>query len=128
MSGLTTSLEKIVVDTELLYGRAASLTRLEASEDDLAIDEIGAIAPGGHFFGAAHAITRVETTCYCPLLSDWRNFETWRDTGPHTATGRAQRIRRPMLTEYVPPPLDPAVDEALYAHVNTTAAGARVPT
>ena len=51
------------------------------------------------------------------MLSDWRNFETWQADGAHTATERANPIWKQLLAEYVPPPLDPVVSEALDAFV-----------
>ena len=58
----------------------------------LALDAIAEVGPGGHFFGAAHTLERYETAFYRPLLSDWRNFETWQEDGARTATERANRI------------------------------------
>ncbi len=51
------------------------------------------------------------------MLSDWRNFETWQADGARTATERANRIWKQLLAEYVPPPLDPGVAEALDAFI-----------
>ena len=65
--------------------------------------------PGGHFFGTAHTLERYETAFYRPLVSDWRNFETWQADGARTATQRANTIWKRLLAEAVPPPLDPAV-------------------
>ena len=50
-------------------------------------------------------------------MSDWRNFETWQADGARTATERANTIWKRLLAEAVPPPLDPAVVEALDAFV-----------
>ena len=61
----------------------------------------------------AHTLERYETAFYRPILSDWRNFETWPDDGARTATERANRIWKQLLAEYEPPPLDPAIGEAL---------------
>ena len=49
------------------------------------------MGPGGHFFGVAHTLARYETAFYAPMLSDWRNFETWREAGALTADQRANR-------------------------------------
>jgi trimethylamine--corrinoid protein Co-methyltransferase len=47
------------------------------------------------------------------MLSDWRNFETWRDDGAKTATERANAIWKRLLAEYEPPPLEPGIREAI---------------
>jgi len=73
--------------------------------------------PGGHFFGTAHTLERYETAFYDPIVSDWRNFETWEETGSLTATDRANTIYKQMLADYQPPPLEPAIEEELTAYM-----------
>jgi trimethylamine--corrinoid protein Co-methyltransferase len=115
--GLSASLEKIVVDAELLLNWAAILKPVSFSDDDLAVDAIKGVAAGGHFFGAPHTLARYESAFYRPLLSDWSNFENWRDAGARDATVRATGIWKKLLAEYQPPPLDPAVREAIADYV-----------
>ena len=86
------------------------------------MDAIKGVAAGGHFFGAAHTLARYESAFYRPLLSDWSNFENWTDAGARNATQRATGIWKKMLADYVPPPLDPAVKEAIDAYVARGAA------
>ncbi|HXY98286.1 MAG TPA: trimethylamine methyltransferase family protein [Steroidobacteraceae bacterium] len=115
--GLSASLEKIVVDAELLRNWAEILKPVSFSDDDLGVDAIKEVAAGGHFFGAPHTLARYESAFYRPLLSDWSNFENWRDAGGHDATERATGIWKKLLADYVPPPLDPALREAVAAYV-----------
>jgi trimethylamine---corrinoid protein Co-methyltransferase len=115
--GLSASLEKIVVDAELLRSWAEILKPVGFSDDDLAVDTIKEIGAGGHFFGAAHTLARYQSAFYRPLLSDWSNFENWRDAGSHDATERATTLWKKLLAAYVPPPLDPAVKEAVADYV-----------
>jgi trimethylamine---corrinoid protein Co-methyltransferase len=115
--GLSASLEKIVVDAEMLRSWAEILKPVNFNEDDLAVEAIKGIAVGGHFFGAAHTLARYEHAFYRPLLSDWSNFENWTEAGAKNATQRATGIWKKLLAEYVPPPLDPAVKEAIDAYV-----------
>jgi trimethylamine---corrinoid protein Co-methyltransferase len=115
--GLSASLEKIVVDAELLRNWAEILKPVSFSDDDLGVEAIKGVAAGGHFFGAAHTLARYQSAFYRPLLSDWSNFENWRDAGSRTATERATGIWKKLLADYVPPPLDPAVREGVAAYV-----------
>jgi len=115
--GLSASLEKIVVDAELLRNWAEMLKPVSFSDDDLAVEAIKEVAVGGHFFGAAHTLARYESAFYRPLLSDWSNFEGWKEAGAHDATARATGIWKKLLADYAPPPLDPAVKEAIAAYV-----------
>jgi trimethylamine--corrinoid protein Co-methyltransferase len=115
--GLSASLEKIVVDAEMLRNWAQMLAPVDFTEDDLAVDAIKAIDAGGHFFGSPHTMARYENAFYRPLLSDWTNFENWSDAGAKNATERATGIWKKLLESYEPPPLDLAVKEAIDAHV-----------
>ncbi len=119
--GLSASLEKIVVDAELLRNWAEILKPVSFSDDDLAVDAIKQVAAGGHFFGAPHTLARYQSAFYRPLLSDWSSFENWRDAGSRNATERATGIWKKLLADYVPPPLDPAVREATAAYVERRA-------
>jgi trimethylamine--corrinoid protein Co-methyltransferase len=110
--GLVASYEKIIVDCEMLRGWAEILKPIAFSDDDLGLDAIRGVPPGGHFFGSPHTLARFETAFYRPLLSDWRNHESWRDAGGKDATARASAIWRRELDAYEPPPLDAAIREA----------------
>jgi trimethylamine--corrinoid protein Co-methyltransferase len=115
--GLSASMEKIVVDAEMLRGWAEILKSVSFSDDDIGVDAGMAVAPGGHFFGSPHTLARYETAFYRPLLSDWSNFENWRDAGAKDATARAHDIWKRLRDQYVPPPLDAAVAEGIDAYV-----------
>jgi trimethylamine--corrinoid protein Co-methyltransferase len=115
--GLTADFEKVILDAELLQGMAEFLTPIEVTEETLGLDAIREVGPGGHFFGAAHTLARYETAFYAPLLSDWRNFGTWREAGGETATQRATKIWQALLADFTPPPLPEDRREALDAYV-----------
>jgi trimethylamine---corrinoid protein Co-methyltransferase len=115
--GLSASFEKIIVDAELLLNWAEILKPVSFNDDDLAVTAIKDIAAGGHFFGSAHTLARYESAFYRPLLSDWSSFESWTQAGARNATERATGIWKKLLAGYVPPPLDPAVREAIAAYV-----------
>ena len=115
--GLCASFEKMVMDAELLPMMAEFLKPLEVNEDTLALDAVREVGPGGHFFGAAHTLTRYESAFYSPLLSDWRNFETWEEDGSRSATERAHLLYKDILAQFEAPPLEPAIAEELEAFV-----------
>lgn len=115
--GLTASYEKLIMDAEILQMMAEVLQPLIVDEASLGLDAIADVGPGGHFFGTAHTLERYETAFYQPMLSDWRNFETWQADGARTATERANSIWKRLLDEAVPPPLEADRAEALDAFV-----------
>ena len=111
--GLVASFEKLIIDAEMLQMMAESLEPIPIDADSLAIEAIGEVPPGGHFFGSPHTLARYETAFYQPIVSDWRNFETWAESGGLSADARANAVWKQMLKDYEAPPLDPAIDEAL---------------
>ena len=115
--GLTASFEKMVVDAEMLRAWFETLQPLEVDGPELALDAILHVPPGGHFFGEDHTLARFETAFHDPVLSDWRNFETWEEDGSRTATERAHDIWKQLLADYERPPIDAAVEEELNAFV-----------
>jgi trimethylamine--corrinoid protein Co-methyltransferase len=115
--GLVASYEKVILDAELLQGMAEFLEPIVVDDDTLALDALREVGPGGHFFGAAHTLARYETAFYAPILSDWRNYESWREAGAKSAAERANAIWKQLLAEYRPPPLAPEREEALRDYV-----------
>jgi len=115
--GLTASLEKLIIDAEVLQMVAASLEPFEVNSETLARDAIREVGPGGHFFGSAHTMERYETAFYAPMLSNWSNHESWLEAGSVNTEQRANQIWKQLLSEYQQPPLDPTIDEALQDYV-----------
>ncbi|MBP1848614.1 trimethylamine methyltransferase family protein [Rhizobium halophytocola] len=115
--GLTASFEKFILDVDMLQMVAQFLKPLDVSTDALALDAIRDVGPGGHFFGTPHTLARYESAFYAPLVSDWRNHETWTEAGRPTSFDHANRIYKETLARYERPPIDPAVEEELAAFV-----------
>ncbi|MCP5368154.1 MAG: trimethylamine methyltransferase family protein [Hyphomicrobiales bacterium] len=115
--GLVASYEKLILDIEMLQHMMEFLRPPATGAADLGFEALRDVAPGGHFFGAAHTLERYETAFYQPLVSDWRNSEAWADAGAEDATRRATALWQRALAEYRKPPLDPAVAEELDAYV-----------
>ena len=115
--GLTASFEKLILDAEMLQMMDAYFEPLAVDEASLALDAIREVGPAGHFFGAAHTMSRYETAFYAPLVSNWDNHPTWVERGSVTARDRANAIWKQMLADYEEPALDVAVREALDAYV-----------
>ena len=115
--GLTASFEKLIIDAEMLQMMAEYLRPIELSDDELALDAIAEVVPGGHHFGTAHTLQRYESAFYTPIISSRENFESWQEAGSKDAAVRANTIWKQMLKDYEQPPLDAAIDEALVDYV-----------
>jgi trimethylamine--corrinoid protein Co-methyltransferase len=98
------------------------------TEADLAVDAIAEGMTARHYFGLQHTQDRYETAFYGPVLSDWRNFETWAEAGALQTPERANRIWKAILEEFEAPSLDPAILEELDAFVARRKAEGGAPT
>lgn len=126
--GLRCSYEKTILDIDLLQMVAEFLTPLDLSEDALGFDAIQSVGPGGHFFGTQHTQDRYKTAFYSPVLSDWRNFETWSEAGSPTVMEKANRVWKERLASYEQPYMDPAIREELDAFVEKRRSEGGAPT
>jgi trimethylamine--corrinoid protein Co-methyltransferase len=111
--GLSASYEKFILDIEMLQMMAECLQPVDASTDEIGVDAIADVDPGGHFFASEHTMQRYRTAFYAPLVSDWRNFGAWQEAGAQTAGQRATQIWQATLHGFVAPELDPSKQEEL---------------
>ena len=126
--GLQASPEKMVIDADLLQMVATFLQPLVVDDASLALDAIAEVGPGGHFFGTQHTQERYRDAFYSPMISDWRNYESWQEAGSPTALDHAQRVVGELLASYEPPTLAPGVREELDDFVDRRIAEGGVPT
>ena len=115
--GLTASFEKMVLDAEMIQMMAECLKPLEITDDELGLSAIRDVAPGGHFFGTAHTLERYDRAFYAPMLSDWRNFESWEEAGSPSATTHAHEAYKKLLHAYEKPSMPEDRQEAIEAFV-----------
>jgi trimethylamine--corrinoid protein Co-methyltransferase len=115
--GLNASFEKFILDVEMLQMFAELFQPVAATPEEIGIDAVTEVGPGGHFFAAAHTMQRYRDAFYAPLVSDWRNYGAWVEAGSRTATERATTVWRDTLAGFQPPALDAAVQEELAAFV-----------
>jgi trimethylamine--corrinoid protein Co-methyltransferase len=115
--GLTASYEKFILDVEMIQHMMEFLRPIEVNEGELALDALGRVPTGGHFFGDPHTLERYSTAFYQPLVSNWQNYESWQEAGGLDATQRATGLWKKALAEYEQPPMDEGVREGLDEYV-----------
>ncbi len=126
--GLCCSFEKLILDIDLLQMVAEFLEPLDFSEDALGLRAINDVGPGGHFFGTAHTQERFRDAFYSPILSDWRNFESWEEAGSPNAMQKANKVWKERIATYSEPALDAAIKEELEQFVEKRKAEGGVAT
>ncbi len=117
-AGLVANFDKFLIDCDMLGAAARMMTEVDTSPDALALGAIAEVGPAGNFLSCAHTLERYKTVFYNPSNANCESFEQWSAEGGLDAAERANNRVQQMLGEYVPPPLDPAVDEALIEYIN----------
>ena len=115
--GLVASFEKLIIDVEMMQMMAEFVEPLVVNEETLAIEAMREVQPGGHYFGTSHTMERYDSAFYSPIVSDWSNFENWKEAGGLDSAQRANAIWKQAINEYEQPPLDPAILEELEEYV-----------
>jgi trimethylamine--corrinoid protein Co-methyltransferase len=111
--GLSVGYEKFVMDCDQAGMMHAFLAGIDLSENGQAMDAIREVGPGKHFLGCAHTQANFQTAFFRSTLADNNSAEQWEAEGSQDMAQRANTQWKKMLNEYAPPPIDPAVDEAL---------------
>ncbi|MGA2396980.1 MAG: trimethylamine methyltransferase family protein [Steroidobacteraceae bacterium] len=115
--GLTMGYEKFVMDADQAGMMHTLLAGIDLSPNGQALDAMREVGPGKHFLGCAHTQANFENAFYRSPLADNNSYEQWEAEGATNMAKRANGLWKKLLAEYVPPPMDPAIDEALLEYI-----------
>ena len=105
------SYEQMVMDCEIYSMVRHMLQGIRISADDLALDEIRAVGPGGTFLARKHTRTHMREL-WLPELLDRRSYEEWAVKKDGAREWAGEKVRE-ILTNHQPEPLDPALAREL---------------
>ncbi|MDR1797102.1 MAG: trimethylamine methyltransferase family protein [Clostridiales Family XIII bacterium] len=105
----TFSLEKLVIDHEMV-AMVDRITRgFAVTDETLALDVIAAVGPGGEYLKERHTMKHIRSEIYAPpSVIDKKNRETWEAEGKKDAFARAREEVSRLLAGHAPAPLAPA--------------------
>ena len=126
--GLLASYEKMVIDADVLGMVAAMLEPVTVDDTALAVETIAEVGPAGHFFGTDHTQQRYRTEHFRPMVSDWRNFESWNESGRREAHQRAEDLARQLIDAHSEPTMEASLRAELDEYVERRVAEGGVPT
>jgi trimethylamine---corrinoid protein Co-methyltransferase len=126
--GLRASFEKMILDADLCGMVMRFMEPIDFSEGGLALDAVRDVGPGGHYFGTPHTLERFRDAFYKPLLSDWRNYESWDEAGRPEAKDKMIELVDVFMASYEEPPMEPAVRAQLEEFVERRTAEGGVET
>ncbi len=107
-SGMTNSVEQVVICDEIIAYTRHFMRELEVSDDTLALDLINKIGPDGDFMGSQHTRKHFREDWY-PQLFERRNYEGWMKAGAKPLRERAREKALDILEHHEPEPLPAAV-------------------
>ncbi len=95
----TVSLEKLVIDNEIIGMVKRAIKGINVSEKTLCLDEIKTTGPGGNFLTSRNTRKFMRTNHYQPTLSDRQERSLWISEGHKSADQRAHEIVTDILKE-----------------------------
>jgi len=114
-SGLTASLEMIVLCDEIIdYTRRVG-AGIEVSDDTLALDLIDDVGPRGHFLDRPHTAEHFRRAIWQPRLFVRDSYEGWKEAGSRDLFQRLNERVREILETHEPEPLDRKVQKKVAA-------------
>jgi trimethylamine--corrinoid protein Co-methyltransferase len=112
-SGLTGSLESIVLGAEQVRWVKRFLAGFEVSDETLALSVTDEVGPGKQFLDHAHTLQHLRKILWLPLVSDRGGYDAWAAGGMKDYATRAGEEAARLLAAHQPTPLDPNLDGQL---------------
>ncbi len=111
-SGMTNSIEQVVICDEIIGYTKHFMKELEVSEETLALDLIDKVGPDGDFMGSPHTRKHFREDWY-PQLFERRNYDGWLKAGATPLREKARDKALDLLEHHHPEPLAPDVQREL---------------
>ena len=112
-SGLTGSLESIVLGADMIRWTRQFVSGLQVSQETLALDLTVEVGPGGHFLDQSHTLEHFRETLAPPYVLDRDGYDHWKASGARGYGARARDFARELLDRHQPEPMDDAADARL---------------
>jgi len=112
-SGLTGSLESIVLGAEQIRWVKRFKAGMEVSDEMLALETIAEVGPGKQFLDHAHTLKYLRQTMWVPYVTDHDGYEAWAASGAKDYATRAREYARQLIESHQPVAIDDSVDTTL---------------
>ena len=115
-SMLTVAYEQYVIDDEIIGMCCKVLQGIEVSAEQLALEVIDEIGPGGNFIASDHTFAHMRTAYFTGNgVTDRKIRDDWEQDGSRDAATRAREIARTILAQeeksYIPADVAQAIRE-----------------
>lgn len=118
---------KAVIDNEISLMMKRMKRGMEFSEENLALDQIDEVGPGGMFAGTEHTLERMRTTMLLTEIADRDPRAQWQERGALDAQARAMKKVQEILTRDNPAAFSEELDARIKAEFPGIVAGDSTP-
>jgi trimethylamine--corrinoid protein Co-methyltransferase len=112
-SGLTSSMEMLVMGDEIIRMARFVMDGIEVSDETLALDAIARVNPGSGFLSDDHTLDNWREAQWTPSLLDRRQFEDWDNDGAKDLYTRLNERVHVILDEHELPELSAEAEAAI---------------
>ncbi|MBI3169518.1 MAG: trimethylamine methyltransferase family protein, partial [Chloroflexi bacterium] len=106
---------KAVIDDEIAQMMKRMKRGVSLSDDDLGINLIKEIGPGGSFITAKHTVGRMKTEAVMTKIADRDARTIWEKKGATDTQAKAMKKAKEVMTNNIAPLITPDVDEKIRA-------------
>ncbi|HWQ40739.1 MAG TPA: trimethylamine methyltransferase family protein [Desulfosporosinus sp.] len=112
-SYMSMSMEKFIVDDEICSMVRRLLRKITTNEEDLAVQLIHEVGPGGQFLTTDHTYQNFRKEFWQPSLSNRETYDQWQLNQSIPLIDHAAKRVQEVIDDYEVPPLDRAIDQKL---------------
>jgi trimethylamine---corrinoid protein Co-methyltransferase len=116
-SGMIFSYTQLVIDNDIFKMVRKVMQGMHVDDENLAVDIIKSVGPGGDFLMQAHTIKYMRTITSAPKLIDRGKRDRWLVRGGKDMAARAAEKAAELLSSHKPMPLSDAAKSGLRAIV-----------
>ena len=116
---MVASLEKYVLDNEIIGMAMRAVKGIEVNDDTLALDVMKKVGAGGHFVTARHTRKFMRKEQYAPQLADRSTRQEWAEAGsPDTKEKALSKVN-----EILSAPVVRTVEDSVLQEIRTSITG-----
>ncbi len=94
------------------------LRGIEVNDDNLAVDVIDHVGPGGHFLGEEHTLARFRQEFWWPTVISRMRYDEWKMHGSKTLGQRVKEKTQRIINEHQAEPLPQPILDQIQAVVD----------
>jgi len=112
-SGLTGSLESIVLSAEQIRWVKRFIAGVEVSDETVALQAVADVGPGRQFLDHDHTLKHLRRNMWVPYVADRNGYDVWVAGGSKDYATRAREYARQLVQSHLPEALDHSVETSL---------------